>query len=102
MKCAHIQRRRSKRDSSGFSEVEDCDVDRSLPSFPGSPRIRGAIYADGVRLLLASVLAFAMLAPALSCRTAGLRRAYTALDAQGNRKRTTFFTDTTGVYCIGE
>ncbi|HMJ52544.1 MAG TPA: hypothetical protein VK540_10725 [Polyangiaceae bacterium] len=38
----------------------------------------------------------------VSCRTAGLKRVFMSLDEQGNRKRTTFFTDTEAIYCVGE
>jgi hypothetical protein len=38
----------------------------------------------------------------VSCRTAGLKRVFMSLDEQGNRRRTTFFTDTEAIYCIGE
>jgi len=44
---------------------------------------------------------FAALATA-ACNTAGLRRAYMALDSQGARQRTSFYTDTTQIFCIGE
>jgi hypothetical protein len=37
-----------------------------------------------------------------SCRTAGFKRVFAALDEQGNRKRTTFFADTTAIFCAGE
>ena len=50
--------------------------------------------------VLCAATALAMLLPA--CRTAGFRRAYAALDAQGNRRRNLFFTDTQAIYCIGE
>ena len=45
-------------------------------------------------LCLASALA--------SCRTAGLKRVYMSLDERGDRKRSTFFTDTAAIYCVGE
>lgn len=35
----------------------------------------------------------------LHCQTAGFAHAFMALDAQGNRKRTTFFTDTNQIWC---
>jgi hypothetical protein len=34
-----------------------------------------------------------------ACNTAGLDRAYTALDGMGARKRTAFFTDTASIWC---
>jgi hypothetical protein len=37
-----------------------------------------------------------------SCRTAGLKRVFMSLDQQGNRKRSTFFTDTASIFCVGE
>src|SRR3954453_5211053 len=36
------------------------------------------------------------------CRTAGLQRAYMSLDESGDRRRTTFDTQTNAIYCIGE
>lgn len=41
-------------------------------------------------------------APLLSCNTAAVKKSYMALDAEGNRKRSVFFTDTENIYCIGE
>jgi hypothetical protein len=38
----------------------------------------------------------------ISCRTAGLKRVFMSLDQQGNRKRTTFFTDSSAIFCVGE
>jgi hypothetical protein len=52
-----------------------------------------------VRRLLACLVVATI---ALSCRTAGMRRAYMALDSEGLRQRTSFFTDTQSIYCIGE
>ncbi|HEY3594720.1 MAG TPA: hypothetical protein VGL13_12630 [Polyangiaceae bacterium] len=37
-----------------------------------------------------------------SCRTAGFKRVFMALDQKGDRQRTTFYTDTTAIYCAGE
>jgi hypothetical protein len=37
-----------------------------------------------------------------ACSTAGLQRAYMSLDASGARKRTTFYTDTTAIWCDAE
>ncbi|HEY4014109.1 MAG TPA: hypothetical protein VGM06_12275 [Polyangiaceae bacterium] len=34
-----------------------------------------------------------------ACATAGVDRAYTALDSAGDRRRTAFFTDTQAIYC---
>jgi hypothetical protein len=50
--------------------------------------------------VLCAAIAFTASVP--SCRTAGLKQAYTALDSEGNRKRSTFFTDSQSIYCIGE
>jgi hypothetical protein len=36
------------------------------------------------------------------CDTAGFRDAYMSLDADGNRERQRFFTDTEAIYCIGK
>lgn len=54
-----------------------------------------------VRRLIASLLACALILPA-SCGTAGLADAYMALDGEGNRKRTVFFTDTNEIFCVAE
>jgi hypothetical protein len=35
----------------------------------------------------------------VGCQTAGVARAYMALDGSGNRRRTTFFTDTQAIWC---
>jgi hypothetical protein len=52
---------------------------------------------------MASRFPFAAIATAAvcaaSCATAGVQRAYTALDSAGDRKRTAFFTDTQAIYC---
>lgn len=48
----------------------------------------------GVAALVACALA--------SCRTAGLKEVFTALDDKGDRKRTTFYSDTTAIFCAGE
>lgn len=53
------------------------------------------------RRLLASLLAFTAVAPT-ACATAGLADAYMALDGEGNRKRTVFFTDTSEIFCVAE
>src|SRR4051812_33356547 len=37
-----------------------------------------------------------------ACRTAGLQRAYMALDDSGDRHRTTFDTQTKAIFCVGE
>ncbi len=37
-----------------------------------------------------------------SCRTAGLKRVFTSLDQEGNRRRSTFYTDTAAIFCVGE
>lgn len=48
-------------------------------------------------------IAFALLCLlGVSCNTAAVKRSYMSLDQDGNRKRTTFFTDTEQIYCIGE
>ncbi len=36
---------------------------------------------------------------AIACQTAGLQRAYTALDGSGDRKRSEFFADTAAIWC---
>lgn len=38
----------------------------------------------------------------LACDTAGFKDSYMALDAQGNRKRDVFYTDTESIYCVTE
>jgi hypothetical protein len=38
----------------------------------------------------------------LACETAGFKDSYMALDAQGNRKRDVFYTDTESIYCVAE
>lgn len=51
----------------------------------------------------ASTCALALAACALvSCRTAGFKQVYMALDDKGDRKRTTFFADTTSIFCVAE
>jgi hypothetical protein len=37
-----------------------------------------------------------------ACRTAGLDNAWMSLDESGDRHRTTFYTDTANIYCIGQ
>lgn len=37
-----------------------------------------------------------------ACNTAAVKRSYMSLDQDGSRKRTTFYTDTDTIYCIGE
>jgi hypothetical protein len=59
-------------------------------------RRRGALGCAVLAGALASCAAVA------SCRTAGLRRVFTSLDEEGNRKRSTFFTDTAAIFCVGE
>ena len=44
------------------------------------------------------VLAFS----GLGCDAFGVKRAYLALDAQGDRKREHFFTDTEAIFCVAE
>ena len=56
---------------------------------------RAAQMSRALCLLLLSV-------PLLSCNTAAVKKSYMALDAEGNRKRSVFFTDTDSIYCIGE
>ena len=43
-----------------------------------------------------------LVALAVSCNTAAVKRSYMSLDSDGNRKRTTFYTDTDKIYCIAE
>jgi hypothetical protein len=50
----------------------------------------------------AAVAVFCIGGALVACRTAGLKRVFMSLDEQGNRKRTTFFTDTEAIYCVGE
>jgi hypothetical protein len=38
----------------------------------------------------------------VNCNTAGFKRVFMSLDEQGNRKRSTFYTDTTSIFCVGE
>ena len=38
----------------------------------------------------------------LSCETAGIKRAYMALDTDGRRKRDAFYTDTEAIFCVAE
>lgn len=49
----------------------------------------------------AALLALASL-PIGACNTAAVKRSYMSLDQDGSRKRTTFYTDTDKIYCIGE
>jgi hypothetical protein len=49
------------------------------------------------RFPLAAVVA--AVACGVACATAGIQRAYTALDSAGARKRTAFFTDTQAIFC---
>lgn len=37
-----------------------------------------------------------------ACNTVGVKDAYMALDAEGNRKRDVFYTDTEAIYCVLE
>jgi hypothetical protein len=37
-----------------------------------------------------------------SCRSAGIKRAYMSLDAEGDRKREVFYTDTEAIFCVAE
>lgn len=55
-----------------------------------------------VHRALASILSLLVLGSMLGsvhCKTAGVAHAFMALDGTGNRKRTTFFTDTTQIWC---
>lgn len=38
----------------------------------------------------------------VSCRTAGFKQVFMSLDETGDRKRTTFFADSTAIFCAGE
>jgi hypothetical protein len=38
----------------------------------------------------------------LACKTVGVKDTYAALDAQGQRKRSVFYTDTKAIYCVME
>jgi hypothetical protein len=49
------------------------------------------------RFPLAAIVAVG--ACAAACATAGVQRAYTALDSAGARKRAAFFTDTQAIFC---
>jgi hypothetical protein len=71
-------------------------VTASLAASPstGSRRRTAGAHARGVALF---VLAIGVVSA--SCKTAGVRHAYTALDQQGARKRTQFFTDTQSIWC---
>jgi len=48
---------------------------------------------------LASLAIFATAGVLFACQTAGVDRAYMALDENGARKRTQFFTDTQSIWC---
>jgi hypothetical protein len=52
-----------------------------------------------LRSLLGLSAAVAALPFSGACQTAGLQRAYTALDSAGDRKRSEFFTDTAAIWC---
>jgi hypothetical protein len=41
----------------------------------------------------------ALFVSSIACQTAGIQRAYMALDGQGARKRTAFYTDTQQIWC---
>lgn len=47
-------------------------------------------------------LSLAMLHALLGCDAVGVKDAYTALDAAGNRKRKAFHTETESIYCVVE
>lgn len=53
--------------------------------------------ARTARLTLLTLLA--LLAAPIACDSAGLQRAFMALDGTGARKRTAFFTDTQAIWC---
>jgi hypothetical protein len=36
----------------------------------------------------------------LSCKTIGLKEVFTSIDADGKRRRTTFYTDSQAIYCV--
>jgi hypothetical protein len=46
--------------------------------------------------------ALLLLGALTGCDTAGLKRSYLALDSQGDRRRTAFFTDSESIFCIAE
>lgn len=50
----------------------------------------------------AGALALLCALGAVSCNTAAVKRGYMSLDAQGDRHRTIFYTDTDTIFCIGE
>jgi len=59
---------------------------------------RTALMRALLRLCACSVAVLAL----ASCRSAGVKRAYMALDSEGDRKRDVFFTDTEGIFCVAE
>jgi hypothetical protein len=61
-------------------------------------------HCTGWRLHTRATLLVLLLLSAFptGCNTAAVKRSYMALDQQGDRKRTTFYTDTEKIYCIGE
>jgi len=48
------------------------------------------------------LLALATVPALVSCNTAAVKHGYMSLDAQGSRRRSTFYTDTDTIYCIAE
>ena len=54
---------------------------------------------DMTRLVLAVVLSSWLLG---GCKSVGIKDTYAALDAQGERKRSVFHTDTPAIYCVME
>jgi hypothetical protein len=62
------------------------------------PSLPGRAVASLRQRTPAALLALSLLA----CDTAGFKDSYVALDAQGNRKRDVFFTDTESIFCVAE
>jgi hypothetical protein len=65
----------------------------------------GAMTCARRRYLVESgdaVVALVLASALIGCNTAGFKRVFMSLDEQGSRKRTTFYTDTSTIYCVGE
>jgi hypothetical protein len=72
-------------------------------------RDAAAMVASALRLrawrahyLARFALSLAMPSLLSGCDTVGVKDAYTALDAAGNRKRSTFYTEAESIYCVME
>jgi hypothetical protein len=57
---------------------------------------------SGAACAARALIVMSLLGALSACDSAGFKRAYMALDSEGNRRRDVFYTDTSAIFCVVE